>query len=108
MTMIDGTEPKTIECTRVLDKMIPDDSWDIVVGTNTYVVFSPEGIKEYMILGNRATELHTVNLAFTWPVYYSNFLNTAIFRTQDGQAVYYKLNKPLADCLYYSTPLNNL
>ena len=88
--------------------MISDQSWSVIIGTYTYVVFSPEGIKEYTILGNKATELHTLNLAFTWPVYYSSFLNTAIFKTQDGRVVYYKLNKSLVDCLYYSTSLSNL
>jgi len=41
------------------------------------------------------------------PVYYSQFLNTAIFRSPaDGKVVYYKLNKPIIDCLYFSTPLS--
>lgn len=93
---------------KVLENMISDDKWQVVIGTYTYVVFSPEGIKEYAILGNKDSILHTVNLPFTWPVYYSKFLNTAIFRTTDGKVVYYKLNKPLIDCLYYSAPLNGV
>lgn len=105
MTLIGSNQPKTIECNKVLSKMISDDKWNVVVGTYSYVVFSPEGIKEYMILGNEGTLLHSVDLPFTWPVHYNSFLNTAIFKTQDGQVVYYKLNKPLADCIYYSAPL---
>jgi len=35
--------------------MIPDQSWHVVIGTYTFVVFSPEGIKEYTILGNTGT-----------------------------------------------------
>ena len=108
MTLIDGKTPKTVECTKVLSKMIPDMSWDVVIGTYTYVVFSPEGIKEYTILGNTASELHTINVPFTLPVYYSQFLNTVIFRSAlDGSAVYYKLNKPVSDCLFYSVPLKD-
>ena len=88
--------------------MIPDQNWDVVIGTYTYVVFSPEGIKEYTILGNANSELHTINIPFTFPVYYNQFLNTAIFRSPvDGSAVYYKLNKPVSDCLFYSIALKD-
>lgn len=108
MTLIGGQVPKTVECNKVIARMVPDSTWDVVIGTYTYVVFSPEGIKEYTILGNANSELHTVNVPFTFPVYYNQFLNTAIFRSSvDGSAVYYKLNKPLSDCLFYSFALKN-
>ena len=40
-------------------------------------------------------------------MYYSTFLNTAVFETTDGRVVYYKLNKPLVDCLYYEVAPTN-
>lgn len=41
MTLIGDNQPKTIECNRVLAKMIPDVKWNVVIGTYSYVVFSP-------------------------------------------------------------------
>ncbi len=102
MTLI-ADNPQVIDCQKVTQKIIPDDQWTVVVGLSTYVVVSPLLISEYNILGNNNTLLHNIKLqtAITFPLHYDLFLNTIVLSTANNKVIYYKLNKPVIDCLYY-------
>lgn len=36
-----GTIPKAIDCVQVLDKIIPEEQWTVIIGTQTFVVITP-------------------------------------------------------------------
>lgn len=97
-----GTVPKAIDCVQVLEKIIPEEQWSVIVGTQSYVVITPNTVTEYSILGNTATAWHSISVpTVSFPVYYNQFLNTAVMRTKTNQVIYYKLNKPVLDCIYF-------
>ncbi len=104
-----GTIPKAIDCVQVLDQIIPEEQWSVIIGSQTFVVFTPYQITEYSILGNKNTVLHSISVpSISFPVYYNQFLNTAVMRTATtNQMIYYKLNKPIIDAIYYETQLKS-
>lgn len=103
-----GTIPKAIDCVQVLDKIIPEEQWTVIIGTQTYVVITPNQLTEYSILGNSNTALHMISIpTISFPVYYNQFLNTAIMRATGNLMIYYKLNKPVIDSIYFETQLKS-
>lgn len=100
-----GSKVVTIQCTEVLDKLIPDEQWGVVFGTNSWVLFTPDGVQEISYSGVMPIKLHDIKLDsdYTFPIFYSVATNTIVFKTVDHSIVYYKLNKPVIDSLYYQT-----
>ena len=103
-----GTIPKAIDCVQVLDRIIPEEQWTVIVGSQSYVVITPNKVSEYSILGNSNTVWHSISVPSISYVYYNQFLNTAIMRTSTNEMIYYKLNKPVIDCIYYEAQLKSL
>ncbi|MDD3052618.1 MAG: hypothetical protein PHR06_15975 [Candidatus Cloacimonetes bacterium] len=103
-----GTIPKAIDCVQVLDRIIPEEQWTVIVGTQSYVVITPNQITEYSILGNSNSALHSISIpSVLFPVYYNQFLNTIIMRATGNMMIYYKLNKPVIDSIYFETQLKS-
>lgn len=106
MTFI-GIAPKTVECIKILNEIVDDSQWTMVMGTQTVLFVTPKGITEYSVMGNEDSILHTVAMSIKLPVNYNTFLNTVTLLTEDSKIVYYKLNKAYIDAFYFQTSLTN-
>lgn len=80
MTFI-GIAPKTVECIKILNEIVDDSQWTMVMGTQTVLFVTPKGISEYSVIGNEDSLLHTVAMPIKLPVNYNSFLNTVTLLT---------------------------
>lgn len=90
---------------KVLNRYIRDEEWQIVVGKETFIIFTHCNFTEFAVRpNNNISQLHTISLNKTivFPVKYEISTNTAYFQHEDGSIEYIRLGQSAADSQYYT------